>query len=110
VSTDPFASPKRRLARAKEHISDIEAGIRRFFESEPDARVVELNSRRFEEHKIKLTKPIPSELTDIATKPSKLSEPALITPPMRSLSLAAQNVQTSSTFPSRTLPHTLRTK
>src|SRR6266851_6251359 len=64
--TDPFASPKRRLARAKEHIDDIEARAQSFSDSKPYARVIERNARGFEEHKVKLTVDLPDRITDIA--------------------------------------------
>jgi hypothetical protein len=64
--SDPFASPKRRLARARNHIDNVEMGIRVFLETQPYERTVERNTQRFEEHKIRLTKPIPDDVTDLA--------------------------------------------
>src|ERR1700680_383360 len=62
--TDLFASPKRRLARAGNHIDNIESSIRAFLETQPYARAVECNAQRWEEHKLKLTRPIPDDITD----------------------------------------------
>ncbi len=64
--SDPFASPKRRIVRARQHIENIKTGVSTFFQSQPYAQVAERNARGFEEHKIKLTRPIPDELTDLA--------------------------------------------
>jgi hypothetical protein len=63
---DPFASPKRRIARARQHTENIKTGVGTFFQSRPYAQVAERNARGFEEHKIKLTRPIPDEITDLA--------------------------------------------
>lgn len=64
--TDPFASPKRRLTRAKEHVANLQTMINGFSESKPYARVVERNVKGFDEHKIRLTSSIPDGITDIA--------------------------------------------
>jgi hypothetical protein len=64
--TDPFKSPRRRLARAKEHILDIKSRQGSFFQSKPFKRVVETNSDGLREHKIKLTSDIPDKITDLA--------------------------------------------
>ena len=66
MRADPFASPKRRLARAKEHISDLDSRCEAFFDAEPYARVVERNVRGLEEHKVKLTVDLSDPITDIA--------------------------------------------
>jgi hypothetical protein len=63
--SDLFHSPKRRVARAKEHIADLKSGIDAFFETKPYARVVERNAKGFEEHKIRLTANIPDRITDL---------------------------------------------
>jgi hypothetical protein len=63
---DPFASPKRRLARAKEQISDLKTRIEAWGESNPYARIVERNARGFDEHKVKVTISLPDVVTDIA--------------------------------------------
>lgn len=63
---DPFGSPKRRIARARQHIESIRTGINAFFKSQPYAKVAERNARGFEEHKVKLTRPIPDEITDFS--------------------------------------------
>jgi hypothetical protein len=63
---DPFASAKRRVARAKEHIAKIVNETASFYETKPYARLVEKNARGFEEHKVKLTADIPAHITDLA--------------------------------------------
>jgi hypothetical protein len=65
---DPFSSAKRRLARAKKHASELETASIRFVKSNPYVRVVELDGNGATKlHKLKLTKPIPEDLSDIAT-------------------------------------------
>lgn len=63
---DPFASPKRRLARAKEHIENLKRRVETWADSKPYTRLIERNARGFEEHKIKLSVDIPDDVTDIA--------------------------------------------
>jgi hypothetical protein len=64
--TDPFKSPRRRLARAREHILDIKSRQGSFFQTNPFKRVVETNSEGLREHKIKLTSELPEKITDLA--------------------------------------------
>jgi len=40
---DPFDSPREVLARARDHISDLEARIKAFFDRKPYARVVDFD-------------------------------------------------------------------
>ena len=64
--SDPFTSPKRRLARAKEKRAEIESLSQAFFKSKPFARVIERNSKGFDEYKVRLTADIPDGVTDLA--------------------------------------------
>jgi hypothetical protein len=41
---DHFASPKQRLARAKQHIGHLDGRIKKFFKKQPHAHVVEPNA------------------------------------------------------------------
>jgi hypothetical protein len=66
VPKDAFASPKRRITRAKEHIADIKSRVGSFFHTKPHTRAIERNAQGFDEHKIKLTKPLPDQITDLA--------------------------------------------
>jgi hypothetical protein len=61
---DPFASSKRKLARAKEHIGDLDREIGLFMKLKPYERAIEPNTERFGEFtcKIKLVRPLPSSL------------------------------------------------
>jgi hypothetical protein len=61
-----FSSPKRRIARAKQHVANINAQVLAFFDAEPYAKVVERNSKGLYEYKVKLTKSLPDEITDLA--------------------------------------------
>jgi hypothetical protein len=63
---DLFASPQRRLTRAKEHIADVESSVGVFFDTKPYARFVERNAKGLEEHKVRLTVNLPDRITDIA--------------------------------------------
>jgi hypothetical protein len=64
---NPFSSAKRRLARAKKHIRTIERQCKAFFGKKPYAHIIEADPQtRFEFHKIRLTKPLPDTVTDLA--------------------------------------------
>lgn len=64
---DPFYSPKRRIARAKKHIRDLEGEIKAFLDSKPYARVIEPDAEGTGElHKIKFTKALSECLSDTA--------------------------------------------
>ena len=62
---DPFASPKRRLARANEKITNIKTEIDAFFDAKPYVQAVERNASGFDEHKMKLTRDLPDGITDL---------------------------------------------
>jgi hypothetical protein len=44
---DPFESSKRKIARANEHIADLEAKIDQFFKVNPYTRIVQADPERF---------------------------------------------------------------
>jgi hypothetical protein len=63
---DPFDNPKRRLSRARAHISHLKKRIDKFFKKAPYTRVVEPDVDGVTQlHKIKLTEPIPDIITDL---------------------------------------------
>lgn len=65
---DPFYSARRRLARAKKHAADLEIAGTSFINSEPYVRAIDLDVNSVTKlHKIKLTKPFPEDVADIAT-------------------------------------------
>ncbi len=65
--TDPFYSPKRRLARAKKHIANLKRCLARFDYSKPYKIVVQPDADGiYETHKIKFTKRIPAICDDLA--------------------------------------------
>jgi len=66
---DPFESSRRKLGRAKEHISDLERKINSFVESRPYARVAEVDPRQPNcvVFKLKLTRDLPDELALITS-------------------------------------------
>ena len=65
--TDLFQSSYRGINRAQEHINDLEAKIKTFFDAKPYARVVEAHTDGVSQaHKIKLTRQIPEAFADIA--------------------------------------------
>jgi hypothetical protein len=67
----PFRSARRRLARAESHISNLECAVGAYLQSEAYAIVTEphyLGIERFFQVKLKLVKPIPDELSDVAVE------------------------------------------
>lgn len=65
--SDPFHSSKYSLARAKQHISDLQRQIVEFFNTHPYAEIVEIDPDTGEKvHKFKLTKPMPVALPGLA--------------------------------------------
>jgi hypothetical protein len=69
MSKDLFGSPKRRIARAKRHIRNLDARIEKFFKNQPYARVIEPDADGIDQlYKIKLTKPLPESLTDLSNE------------------------------------------
>jgi hypothetical protein len=63
---DPFRSPKQRLTRARDKITQLKAAAEAFVKREPYARVVDIESGSGAElHKIKLTEGLPDLLTDL---------------------------------------------
>lgn len=61
--TDLFSNPKRRVARAKEHIDDLESGIKEFLRSQPYGRRVDVDPETGNKaHKVALTEPLPDRL------------------------------------------------
>lgn len=65
--SDPFASPKRRLGRAKQHVRTLDAAFQRYFKKQPYVRVIEPHTDGFSQaHKIKIRRRLPDRLTDVA--------------------------------------------
>jgi len=66
--TDPFSSPKHRLARAKKHLADLKAEVDGFFLGEDPAEVVlEPNAGGTKNlHKFRFRKPLPAVTDDLA--------------------------------------------
>lgn len=65
---DHFESSRRKIARAKQHLIDLQREIGKFAQKEPYKRVVEPDSQHpdHQVHKIKLTEPLPVIIGDIA--------------------------------------------
>lgn len=61
-----FKSSASVLARAKEHIADLDTRVNAFLETKTHARVVEIDGAGNEIHKIKFTKPVPENFENIA--------------------------------------------
>jgi hypothetical protein len=69
LGPDSFYSAKLRIARAKEHLKDLEAQIERFFGEQPYTRIVEPDPNGTHEiHKIRLTKRFPFRWRILATE------------------------------------------
>jgi hypothetical protein len=67
--SDEFRSPERRIARAKEHIADLQREAGLFFDSKPFSAVIEPHSDGIQKvHKIKFTKTLPDALSDRAAE------------------------------------------
>lgn len=65
----PFSSPRMRVARAKEHIRNLDRRVKRFFDSKPYARVTERDDNGVNDlHKVKLTKAFPAGVTSVAAE------------------------------------------
>ena len=64
---DLFNSPKRRLRRAKHHISNLNTRIKKFFKKYPCVRVIEKDTDGTTDlHKIKLAKRLPENIDELA--------------------------------------------
>jgi hypothetical protein len=65
---DPFRSSRRKLARAKQHIFDLEGQIKSFMERKPYTPCIEPDPERPDHllHKFKLSESIPDSFEDIA--------------------------------------------
>jgi hypothetical protein len=65
--SDPFTSARRKIARAKRHILDLEREITAFIGENPYIQVVEDDPQRpgYRFHKIKLTKTLPESFADL---------------------------------------------
>jgi hypothetical protein len=69
MNYDPFYSARLRIARAQEHLHDLEAQITDFFSEKPYARIVDDDPDGVHEiHKIRLTKPFPFRWRVLATE------------------------------------------
>lgn len=65
----PFNSPRMRIARAKQHIRNLDQRVKRFFDAKPYARVTERDDEDINDlHKIKLTKSFPAGVTSVAAE------------------------------------------
>lgn len=68
IVNDPFYSAKRRLTRARKHASDLEATCVGYINSRPYEMIVELGEDGLTQiHKLRLVKPIPDDISDIAS-------------------------------------------
>jgi hypothetical protein len=65
--SDPFYSAKGRIARAEAHISNLKGMVKPFLAEKPFGHVIESDTDGFLQfHKIKLTKPFPEGLANVA--------------------------------------------
>jgi hypothetical protein len=60
-----FASPKRRLRRAKEHLNNIKSRLGSYYAMNPYTKLVERNAEGLDEYKIRLTVDLPEVITDL---------------------------------------------
>jgi len=62
-SDDPFESPRLLIERAREHIGEVDAEIKAFFDRKPYTRVIELDRETgLYAHKIRLTAKLPGRI------------------------------------------------
>lgn len=66
AKTDPFSSPKRRLARAQQHISTLKKRIETFFKKNPPVRAAELDPDGWTVHCLKFARNMPESWSDAA--------------------------------------------
>jgi hypothetical protein len=66
--TDPFESPKRRLARGKQHIRRLDKRIQTFLKKQPHKRVAEPDPDGSVVHAIKFTRNFPDSWVDAAVE------------------------------------------
>lgn len=64
---DIFDSSRRTIARAKQHIADLDKRVSAFNETKPYAHVVEPDTAGNHLHKVKMTSRIPEDFSDIAS-------------------------------------------
>lgn len=65
----PFSSPRMRIARAKEHIRNLDRRVKRFFDFKPYANVIERDEDGTQDlHKVRLTKTFPASVTSVAAE------------------------------------------
>jgi hypothetical protein len=65
--SDPFYSPRRRIARAKQHVSSVKSEFIAFFKSNPATRVTDVDPKSgFQLHKVRLSQALPDVITDLA--------------------------------------------
>lgn len=65
---DPFNSPKRRLARAKQHIRRLEKRIQTFLKKEPYFASAEVDAEGVTTHALKFTRKVPDSWADAAVE------------------------------------------
>jgi len=65
---DPFASPKRRLARAKQHIRRLEKRIQAFFKNKPGRPISEVDPDGYTIHGFQFSRKIPDSWADSAVE------------------------------------------
>jgi hypothetical protein len=67
MADDPFDSPREVLNNARDHINDLEARIKTFFDRRPYARVVDYDRDTGQDvHKVRLTARLPSKAAAVA--------------------------------------------
>jgi hypothetical protein len=65
---DPFDSPKRRLARGKDHARKLEKRVATFLKNIPYEKIIEKDADGFELHKLRMVKPVPDICTHYAAE------------------------------------------
>lgn len=96
----PFSSPRMRIARAKEHIRNLDRRVARFFESKPYTRITEPDRDGTNDiHKIKLTRAFPEGVTSVAAEAIEGLRSALDHAAFATASLSGVKNSKSAYFP-----------
>jgi hypothetical protein len=106
---DPFYSPKRRLARGKDHTRKLEKRVGTFLKNIPYEKVIEKDADGFELHKLRMTKAVPAICTDYAAEALEALRSALDQTGYAAAVLAASPSPRTPSFLLGILPRTWRT-
>ncbi len=98
--SDPFHSPKGRLARANEHIDEIARQGKAFFETEPYTTTIEIEPKTGNQlYKFKMTRPLPDNITHLTVECLEALRSALDQAAFTTSALSGKPTAKSAYFP-----------